>query len=169
MTFQQSEQFPKHLFKTKIRKMNTNFYTNLIIRHITDTWAKRLPNLAQFLFEQFGYPPTWTHEVKQLFIAEMADGDVAAGNIGGLYAAKWIFEEGVFKEVALDYHYREMYNTDPSDNLYLSPSFLFCYGQGQILISERYGPALKRRLRGKIIGDQDSIKVEWVALCSTTK
>jgi hypothetical protein len=140
-----------------------------IVQYLVSVWVARLPSLGQYLHEQFGCPLVQPHQVKRLFIAQTADGDLAAGNIGGVYSSKWTYTEGILEQVQLDYAYREMYETDASGELYVSPSFLFFCDQGAVLLSERYGPTRKLRLRGRVISTEEPIAIEWLTLWSTGK
>ena len=141
---------------------------DFVLRNLVDLWTARLPALADYLQATFCFTPVRPLEVSRLFIAQMADGDVATGNIGGLFSRKWVLRGDVLESVALDYDYDKMYDTDQADEIYLSPSFLYCYQGDAVLLSERYGPGLKHRLRGQIVNiGQPSI--EWVTLWSTAR
>jgi hypothetical protein len=93
----------------------------------------------------------------------MADGNVASGDIGGKYSRKWVLREGVLRLVPLDYAYDEMYVQDQNGETYVSPSFLFCVEGDEVLLSERYGPSLKHRLRGRIQSGRQS-QIEWTSI-----
>lgn len=135
--------------------------TVLVLHNLVEQWAARLPVLGAYLEATFSYRPVEPIKVKRLFIAEMADGDVMNGNIGGLYAMKWVLKGGILEPVSLDYAYDEMYETDQTESLYLSPSYLFCHQDDVVLLSERYGPSLKHRLRGRLVSIDKQPTIQW--------
>lgn len=137
--------------------MNTYF----VIHNLVDLWKERLPCLHDYLQATFGYSPVEPLEVTRLFLAQMADGDITTDNMGGVYSLKWVFSRGVLQAVPLDFAYDEMYETDPTGNLYLSPSFLFCHQEDVVLLSERYGPSLKHRVRGHLVNHGKKATIEW--------
>jgi hypothetical protein len=137
--------------------------TDIVLQTLVDLWVERLPSLAHHLQDTFGYSHPSSFTVDRLFIAQMADGNVASGDIGGKYSRKWVLREGVLRLVPLDYAYDEMYVQDQNGETYVSPSFLFCVEGDEVLLSERYGPSLKHRLRGRIQSGRQS-QIEWTSI-----
>ena len=125
-----------------------------------------LPNVTEYLRNQFGFSLDPAHRFKRLFICEMADAVVSADNIGSMYAHKWVFADDDLDEVALDFAYNEMYETDESESVFVSPSHLFALDASAVLLSERYGPGLRHRRWGRILVDKESVQIEWETLWS---
>lgn len=136
-------------------------YSDLVLENLVGMWNARFPTLADYLLTHFGYRSTVSLPISRLFIAQMADADVAAGNIGGLYLRKWVLRDGILDRVALNYDFDKMYETDPADTIYLSPSFLYCQQGDSVLLSERYGSSLKHRQRGQINNRGPQPVIEW--------
>jgi hypothetical protein len=147
--------------------MDEYINADIIVNYLTRLWSERLPHLSQYLDEHFRFFVTPQQRVRRLFIAQMGDGNVTTGNIGGVYCSKWVMSEGSIEKVPLDYAYQEMYETDSTGEIFLSPSFLFCFDQNAILLSERYGPSLKLRLRGQVVQNGQEPTIEWAKLWST--
>lgn len=148
--------------------MSSSFNTEIIVSYLADEWATRLPVLENYLWATFDYSPVRPQKVERLFICVMADADVASNNIGGLYAQKWVLTHGVLEAVPLDFAYDEMYVTDESGDMFLSPSFLFCCQNDVVLLSERYGPSLVHRSRGTWIVRGEFPTIEWTTLWRST-
>lgn len=142
-------------------------YSDLVLESLVGMWNARFPMLADYLLTNFGYRSTLSLPISRLFIAQMADADVAAGNIGGLYLRKWVLRDGILDRVAINYDFDKMYETDPTDTIYLSSSFLYCHQGDSVLLSERYGPGLIHRLRGHVIKSGPQPIIEWVTLWKT--
>ncbi len=80
-----------------------------------------------------------------------------------MYLRKWVLRAGVLQLVPLDYAYDEMYLQNQNGETYLSPSFLFCLEGDDVLLSERYGPNLKHRIRGRIRADGKP-SIDWTSV-----
>jgi len=126
-----------------------------------------MPTLNDFLLREFNCMPSPGYQYNRLFICEMADAIVAEANIGHDFSRKWVFANGVLTKVPLDFAYKEMYATDESEKVYVSPSYLFAVDSDCILLSERYGHGLKRRRLGRIQHAEPSVQVEWETLWSS--
>jgi hypothetical protein len=138
--------------------------TEWVLEHLLKRWVDRETHLGQFLQDQFGYSLTRPHRFRRLFIAQTSDGDVENNLPGGRFSSKWVFEHGSLRAVPLDYAHREMVETDEFDELFDSPSFLFYPDNGVILLSERYGPRLRWRLRGRISVRESSPTIDWTTV-----
>ncbi len=142
-----------------------NPMSDIVLDAFVAEWRVRLPKLAEYLNEQFGYVMTHPLSVERLVICEQADGTVMPENIGGRFRRKWVVTEGSVREVSLDFAWREMYDTDDSGVIYVAPSFLFCCQDDLVLLSERYGSGLTHRLRGRIIDARTQTqRIEWTTL-----
>ena len=114
--------------------------------------------------------PEYQFKFKRLFICEMADAEVSAGDIGHNFARKWVLVNGVLEPVALDYAYKEMFDLDESWRLYVSPSFFYARDADVVLLSEHYGNGLTHRRRGQILANDQVLQIEWKTLwCSTAR
>ncbi len=141
--------------------------TEIVLQALVAMWLARLPRLREYLQSQFGYSLDRPYGCKRLIIAMMADGDMKTNNIGGLYSSKWVLVDTSLEAVSLDFAYKEMYDTDQSGDLYVSPSFLFYLEGNEVLLSERYGPGLKHRLRGRVVSPAPSPTIEWTTIWSS--
>ena len=148
--------------------MNFSKDTNLVLSNLLTLWTARLDELPNYLNANFSYSIGSFPTIKRLFIAEMSNGDVLKDNIGSEYAHKWLIVASSLVSVSLDYAYDEMYETNASGEVYLSPSYLFCHQGNVVLLSERYGPSLKHRLRGTIIPNGEQCTIEWISLWRST-
>ncbi len=139
------------------------------LRIVLSLWFTRRSNMAEYLHTQFGYELESEQEFTRLIIAQTTDGNLDTNNIGGQFAAKWVVDADTLTAVDVNYAWNEMYNTDGTDSYYMTPSFLFCFDGDEILVSERYGPLLKHRIRGKCLGESAGApKVEWRTIwCSS--
>jgi hypothetical protein len=144
--------------------MSTPAEAVVIARYLAAMWNRILPNAGEYLHRQFGFPLAPVHRFLRLFICQMSDANVSTNDMGGMYARKWVMANDSLDEVALDFAYNEMYDTDESDNVFASPSYLFGYDSSGVLLSERYGPQLILRRRGKIIADSEPLEIEWQTL-----
>lgn len=140
--------------------MTVQIDTSLVLRNLTDLWMERLPRLAEHITLTFGVVIPALSHLNRLFMAH-TDGDVPTRNIGGRWSQKWLLENGILEEVALNYEYAEMYQTDSSDEVYITPSFLFCFDNTTVLLSERYGPHLTHRLIGRLSHTNAMSGFEW--------
>ena len=135
--------------------------TDIVLATVIADWHVRLPRLAEHLTEQFGYVVTHPMAVERLIICEQADGTVIPENIGHLFLRKWVvLGRSDPREVSVGFSQKEMYDTDDSGVIYVSPSFLFCCQDDMVLLSERYGCGLKHRLRGRVVDDG----IQWTTL-----
>ena len=145
--------------------MATEIGKDAVVRYLVEFWRASVPNIGEYLRNQFGLSLDTGFQFKRLFICEMADATVSTGNIGGMYARKWVLLNDILESVALNYAYKEMYEMDTSGKVYLSPSFLYGRDADAVLLSERYGPSLKHRRRGRILaGGGQLTGIEWDTL-----
>ena len=140
---------------------------DIVLAAVVAEWQVRLPRLAEYLSEQFAYVVTQPLAIKRLFICEQADGTVDPENIGGMFRRKWLIQGECVREVPLDFAWNEMYETDDSGIIYVSPSFLFCCQDDLVLLSERYAAGLKHPLRGRVIDGGPKPRIEWETLWKT--
>ena len=152
---------------TAAKKAMSNPTSDIVLAMLVAEWQVRLPRLGEYLNEQFGYVVTHPLAVERLIICEQADGTVIPENIGGRFLRKWIVLGGSVRVVPLDFAWKEMYDTDDSGAIFVSPSFLFCCQDDLVLLSERYGGGLRHRLRGRVIDDGFQRGVEWTTLWNT--
>ena len=135
--------------------------SDIVLATLVAEWNARLPRLAEHLNEQFGYVVTHPLAIERLFICEQADGTLIPENIGSRFLRKWVVKGDDVREVPLDFAWKEMYDTDNSGGIFVSPSFLYCCQDDLVLLSERYGGNLTHRLRGKIVDNGMQPVIQW--------
>src|SRR5262245_53661382 len=80
----------------------------------------------------------------------MADSSIRPENIGHMFAAVWLVEAGRVCQVPREFEWRTRWDSDASDTHYLMHAYSFVADGGELLRSERYGPGLKDRSRGRL-------------------
>jgi hypothetical protein len=132
---------------------------------LADRWRSRCRDLDNYLRSTFGVPapnpiPTRLH------LSQMANGSVRPENIGSMFAAVWLVELGSVREVPLDFEWQTRWNTDELDIYFLTHAYSFVVEGEDILLSERYGSALRHRSRCRLfIGPP--LTADW-STCWTT-
>src|SRR5262245_7478751 len=94
---------------------------DILLAAIVAKWQVRRPRLAEHLNTEFGYVITHPLAVERLIICEQADGTVIPENIGGRFRRKWVVSDGILREVPLDFAWNEMYDTDESGVVFVTP------------------------------------------------
>ena len=135
-----------------------------VVRYLVDFWKKIVPNAVEYFHRQFGFSLSPSRRFNRLFLCQMADADISSGNIGHLFARRWIFADDMLEEVPLRFAYKEMIETDESGDLFLSPAYFFGCDAGTILLSERYGSSLIHRRLGQIVSNVHPLQIEWETL-----
>ncbi|MGL6075871.1 MAG: hypothetical protein ACRC8S_17075 [Fimbriiglobus sp.] len=131
-----------------------------IIELLAERWRTRCRDLDGYLRATFGVsaPPMIP---ERLFLSQMVDGTIHPENIGHDFAAVWLVERDTVREVPLNFEWRTRWDTDESDCYYLMHSYSFVSEGDELLLSERYGPGLTHRFRGRLsIGPP--LSAEWV-------
>lgn len=121
-----------------------------VVELLVERWRARCRDLDGYLRSTFGIPapdpiPTRLH------LSQMADGTIHPEDIGHNFAAVWLVDAGGIREVPLNFEWQTRWDTDESDRYYLMHSYSFVAEDGDLLLSERYGPGLVHRSRGRLV------------------
>lgn len=154
----------------RIRENSTNEETgvdgipvNVVVSVLIARWQTRLFGLNDYLRSTFGVDapqplPTSLH------LSQMMDGNVKTAHIGWMFAAVWIVDGGIAREVPLNYDRRRRFETDDSGTYHIRPSYSFVHKGNKLLLSERYGPNLKHRSLGRLASHNTCVAVDWTTL-----
>jgi hypothetical protein len=142
----------------------------ILLSSIADSWLARVGSMGDYLRATFGCQLDCLPTFDTLFIAETSDGIVASDYIGSEFSSKWTVYNGVLKSIDLESSHANLFHTDSSGTVYLMPSVIFCVDDASALVSERYGPNLKHRLRGRVVDSSDlsKLSIEWESLWKST-
>jgi hypothetical protein len=138
-----------------------------VVELLATHWRTRLAGLNSYLLSTFGVPapenlPTSLH------LSQMSDGSVNPQNIGHMFAAVWLVQVDSIQEVPLGFQNRTRWDKDESDAYYLMHAYSFVLEGDELLLSERYGPGLVHRSRGRVIAESP-LAVEWETLWYSTQ
>lgn len=133
-----------------------------VVELLAERWRARCRELDSYLRSTFGVPAP-TLIPARLHLSQMADGTVRPAKIGHMFAAVWVVEASEIQEVPLDFEWRTRWNTDETDHYYLMHAYSFVAEGGELLLSERYGPELTHRSRGRFVPGPP-LTAEWVTL-----
>ena len=136
-----------------------------VVELLAERWRVRCRDLDSFLRSTFGVPAPQPIPTR-LHLSQMADGTIRPENIGHDFAAVWLVETGGLREVPLNFEWRTRWDTDPSDAYYLMHAYSFVAEGGELLLSERYGPGLVHRSRGRLVPGTP-LTAEWTTCWHT--
>jgi len=122
-------------------------------------WRTRLGRLDSYLRSTFGLAAPHPLPVR-VHLSQMSDGSVNPPDIGHMFAAVWQIDADGVRMVPLDFEWRTRWDTDESGTYYLMTSYSFVAGDGELLLSERYGPGLVHRSHGRAVGST-VLAFEW--------
>lgn len=136
-----------------------------VVELLAERWRARCRDRGDYLRSTFGvFAPAPLPT--RLHLSRMADGSVRPENIGHDFAAVWVVEAGGVRPVPLDFEYRTRWDTDTSDTYYLMHAYSFVAEGEEVLLSERYGPQLRQRSRGRLVSGPP-LTAEWSTLWHT--
>jgi hypothetical protein len=121
-----------------------------LVELLGERWRIRCGVLEYYLRSTFGVAAPAVIPAR-LHLSQMADGTVCPENIGHNFAAVWLVECDVVRQVPLDFEWQTRYDTDESSTYYLMHAYSFVVEGDKLLLSERYGPGMVHRSRGRLI------------------
>jgi hypothetical protein len=136
-----------------------------VVGLLAERWRARCRDMESYLHSTFGVLAPKSIP-KRLHLSQMADGTIHPENIGHAFAAVWLVEASGIREVPLNFEWQTRWATDESDTYYLMHSYSFVADGGDLLLSERYGPGLKHRSRGRLIAGLP-LEAEWTTCWHT--
>lgn len=132
---------------------------------LAERWRARCRDLDNYLRSTFRMPAPEAIPAR-LHLSQMADGSFRPENIGHMFAAVWMVEAGGVRPVPMDFEWRTRWATDESDTYYLMHAYSFVAEGGEMLLSERYGPRLVHRSRGRLVVGPP-LTAEWTTCWHT--
>lgn len=139
--------------------MNLKFALSAVL----DVWRQRARDFDGFLRSRFSYTGPSVVKPPQLLISHQCDGNVKLRNIGGMNDAKWRLVDGILHPVDIAFGQAESVTIELPTGLFLIPSYLFCFEDSEILLSERFSNKFKHRMLG-VISPTRNDRIEWVTL-----
>lgn len=130
-----------------------------VVELLAERWRARCHCLDDYLRTTFGVPAPASIPAR-LHLSQMADGTICPEQIGHLFAALWLVDAGGVREVSLDFEWCTRWDTDESGLHYLMHAYSFVAEGEELLLSERYGPGLKHRSRGRLVSGLP-LRVAW--------